>query len=55
MFMCVLPACVPVYYLSVWCLRGQKRLLDLLKLDLGMVVSHLVDAGNQTWVLWKGS
>lgn len=34
-------------------LRGQKRVLDPLKLETVMVVSHPVDTGKQTRVLWK--
>lgn len=30
---------------------GQKKAPDPLKLELWMIVSHHVDAGNQTWVL----
>ena len=33
----------------------QKRMLDALELDLHMVVSHHVGAGNWTQVLWKNS
>jgi hypothetical protein len=33
--------------------RSQKRVFDLLEVMLQMVVSHLVDAGNQTSVLCK--
>jgi hypothetical protein len=32
-------------------LRGQKKALDLLELELKMVVSCPVGTGNQTWVL----
>lgn len=33
--------------------RGQKRVLELLELELEMVVSHHVGAGNL--LLWKNS
>lgn len=32
---------------------GQKSGLDLLKLVLWMIVSHLVGDGNRTRILWK--
>lgn len=34
---------------------GQKKAPDPLKLELWMIVSHHVDAGNQSWVLCKTS
>ena len=34
---------------------GQKRALDPLELELKMAMSYHVGAGNQTWVLCKGS
>lgn len=34
---------------------GQKRALDLLGLELRLIVSHSVSAGNQTPILWKSS
>ena len=34
---------------------GQKRVSDPLKLELQVVVSHLVGAGNQTQVLYKSN
>lgn len=45
--------CVLCTLLSI--LRGQKRALDTLELELQMAVSHYVGAGNQTLVLWKHS
>ena len=36
-------------------LRGQKRELDPLELELNMILSHHVGAGNGTQVLWKSS
>lgn len=47
----VLPACMAVCD----ALRGQKRELDPLKLELQKPVSHRVGAGYGTWVLWKSS
>lgn len=35
--------------------RSQKRALDPLELELRMVASHHVSAGNQIWVLCKSS
>jgi hypothetical protein len=35
--------------------RDQKRESDCLELELQMVVSHHVDAGNQTQVLCKSN
>jgi hypothetical protein len=34
-------------------LESLKRVLDPLELELSMFVSHHVDAGDQTQVLWK--
>jgi hypothetical protein len=34
--------------------RGQKRMLDPLELELWMVVSHHMGAGNETQALCKG-
>jgi hypothetical protein len=31
--------------------RGQERGLNPVELELGMVVSHCKDAGNQIWVI----
>ena len=45
-----------VYVLSACSiLRSQKRASDLLELELQMVVSLHMGAGNQIHVLWKGS
>ena len=35
--------------------RGQKMASEIMKLELRMVVSHHVDAGNQTQVFCKSS
>lgn len=43
----VMPACISVYH--------QKRASDSLELELQMIVSCHVGAGNQTLVLWKSS
>jgi hypothetical protein len=38
------------------CARGgQEEVLDFLGLELQMVLSHHVGAGNWTHVLWKGA
>jgi hypothetical protein len=34
-------------------LGGQKRVPDALTMELHMLVSHEVGAGNRTQVLWK--
>ena len=34
---------------------GQEKVMDSLRLELQMVVSHHVAAGNQTWVLYKSN
>ena len=46
---CICTMCMPGV------LRDQKRELNHLKLELQMVVSCYVDAGNQTWVFCKSS
>lgn len=35
--------------------RSQKKLSDPMELEFQMVVNNNVDAGDQTWVLWKSS
>lgn len=47
-FMCidVLLARVSAHHAHVWCLRGQKRVLDPPRLELEMVFRHRVGAGN---------
>lgn len=45
----VLPACVYVYYMCAWSMRG----LDPLALDSWMIVRHHVGTGNQIWILSK--
>lgn len=42
-----LPSCMTVYHVCI-VLRGQKRVLDPLGLELNMVVSHYVGTGHQT-------
>ena len=46
----VLPACMPVFGVCS-ALEGQKRALDPLKLELQVIVSHHMGAGNQAWLL----
>jgi hypothetical protein len=46
---------MPVFHGCGWYSRRPVRALDSLELQLQMVVSKHVGAGNQTWVLWKGS
>ena len=50
-FVCVC-VCARVYYIP-GTHRSQKRVLDTLRLELQIFVSHLVGARNRTWVLWK--
>ena len=56
-FMClgVLPVCNSVHHVYAWSLGGQKRVSDVLDLELQKVMSCLVCAGNQTQVLWKSN
>ena len=43
----VLPACMSMHYVHIpGALRGQKRVLDPLRLELQLVVSLCVLAGN---------
>jgi hypothetical protein len=37
-----------VHHVCAWCHRIQKRMLEPLQLELEMIVSHHVCAGNQT-------
>ena len=48
MSVCLMYVCAP-HACSAY--RGQKRVSDLLKMELKMFVSCDVDAGDQTWVL----
>jgi hypothetical protein len=51
-FMCTLPKYFNEYFACMYlclceqCCEGQKRLLDPLKLELQIVVSHNVSTGN---------
>ena len=54
--MSILSACMSVYHEGMpGTLRGQKRDIDLWKLELGMVVSHHVGVGNRIQDLGKSS
>jgi hypothetical protein len=45
-----------LFALHAWnACRGQRKESDPLEPELRMVVSCLVGAGNQTWVLWKSN
>lgn len=44
-----------MHYICAWGLWRAIRALDPPELDLQTVVSSHVGAGNQNWVLWKGS
>lgn len=46
--MCILPACLHMCMLGAY--RGQKRALNPAELELLMLVSHYMGAGNQTSV-----
>jgi hypothetical protein len=57
-FMCVivLPACMQSRTMCVPdACGGQKRMPNPLELELQVVVSHHVGAGNQIWVPWNCS
>lgn len=56
-FQCVssLPAHLSVYHICAWCLWVSKEGVGSQKLELRMVVSHRVDAGNQICVFCKSS
>jgi hypothetical protein len=41
------------HHVTVGACRGQEKPPDLLGLEVKMVVSCHVDAGNQTQVIWK--
>lgn len=43
------------YHMCAGAQVNQKRVLDLLDLELQMVVRYHVGSGNQTCVLWNGS
>jgi hypothetical protein len=49
----VLPVCLRTMCVTSAC-RGQK-VLEHLELELQILVSHHVGAGNQTWVLCQSS
>lgn len=44
-----------VHPMCDWCLRGQKKSLDPMELDLGMAASHHVGAGKHTMDFWKSN
>lgn len=46
---------MPAYHGCVWCPWRQKRTLDPGELELKLVVSHLLDPGTRTYVLYKNS
>lgn len=55
MYMSVLPACLNVHHMCVWCLWRPEEGLDHLGLELQAVVSSHVCAVNWTWVLCRAS
>lgn len=50
--MCILPAWMSVHPCIITH-EGQTRASDSLELELQMVESHRVGAGNQSWDLWE--
>lgn len=52
MWMDILHTCMSMYHFYAWC---QKRVLDPLGLEVQIIMSHYVGAGNETSVLWKGT
>ena len=52
--MSVLPACLSTLRITD-AHTGQKRVSDSLELEVERVVSHHMNAGNRTRVLWKSS
>ena len=42
------PACVSIHHMSARCLQRLEE-------GLQIFVSHYLDAGNQSWVLWKSN
>lgn len=58
---CVMHVCMMHVRMYIWttCIldahEGQKRVLDVLELELWMAVSHHVGSGNQTPVLCMSS
>ena len=45
------PTCVPMHLVHACTQEGQKKMSDLRKVELQMIVSYHVCAGNQTQVL----
>lgn len=52
-YVCVLPVCMYCTTYVLGTCRGEKRLLGPLELELQVLLSHHVGAGDQIWVLWK--
>lgn len=46
--------CQSLYHLHA-CACGDQKVLEPLKLELEMIVSHDVVTGNRTRILWKSS
>ena len=44
-----------LFYVLFWCLQRLEEGTSSLELELQMVVSHHVGAGDGTWVLRKGT
>lgn len=53
--MCVLPVTCLMTMCVCHACGGQKRASDGLELELQLVVTNHVDAGNRSQVLWKNS
>jgi hypothetical protein len=51
--MSILPACMTAHHIHAC--EGQKRVSELLELELQVVRIHGVAARDWTWVLWQNS
>lgn len=50
-----LQVCMSLYHSGAWCPQRSEKDLRSLELELQMVGSHIVGAGNQIWDLWNSS
>lgn len=55
LYICLLMFCVHVCVCIAWCSWGPQGVSDLLELEVSVVLSHHVDAWNQTRVFWKSN
>lgn len=51
----VLPACMSMFYMHVWCPQRPEGVLGPLELELPRIVIHHMNAGNQTRVFFKSN